>query len=204
MFSLLLLYINRIVSLLRTFFVDTFTTQNLLSPERQITVPVNINVNVRRRVVSENVDNEEMVGVIKLFSGNFSPKGWKFCDGSLLLISEYPHLYSVIGTSYGGDGVRTFALPDFRGRVPVGSGAGKGLTPRSLGQIYGEETIIIDVNNLPICASDTTSPMGGIANHTVTERPGRPVDNMQPSITINYIICCEGVTPEREEIINDK
>jgi len=75
--------------------------------------------------------------------------GWALCDGSILQINDYPDLYSVIGNIYGGDGITTFALPDLRGRVPVGQGQGVGLTNKTLGQQYGQETVTLTSSNLP-------------------------------------------------------
>jgi microcystin-dependent protein len=83
---------------------------------------------------------DEFMGVIKLFAGNFAPQGWLFCDGSLLPINQYQALYSLIGTQFGGNGTVNFALPDLRGRVAVGAGAGPGLTPRVQGTKAGVET----------------------------------------------------------------
>lgn len=86
--------------------------------------------------------NDPTIGEITLFAGNFAPRDWAFCNGQLLSISGNEALFSVIGMSYGGNGTTTFALPDLRGRVPVHSGTGTGLTPRVLGQRGGQETVI--------------------------------------------------------------
>ena len=75
--------------------------------------------------------SDAYIGEIRIFAGNFAPKDWHFCDGSLLPISTNAALYSILGTRYGGDGVTTFALPNLSGRAPIGQGAGPGLTPRS-------------------------------------------------------------------------
>lgn len=92
---------------------------------------------------------ESFIGDIRLFAGNFAPKGWMFCDGSLRSISSYETLFLLIGTNYGGDGQSTFALPDLRGRVPVGQGAGPGLSNRVLSQIYGSESVTLLTTQLP-------------------------------------------------------
>jgi len=84
------------------------------------------------------------VGEIKLFAGNFAPAGWAKCDGSLLPISEYETLFNLIGTTYGGDGQSTFALPDLRGRVPIGQGNGY-----VVGQMGGVESVNLSTNNFP-------------------------------------------------------
>jgi microcystin-dependent protein len=89
------------------------------------------------------------VGEIRLFSFTRVPVGWLACDGSLQSIDNYNVLYALIGTTYGGDGQRTFALPDLRGRVPLHQGTGQGLTPRVIGQIFGVESVTLLGNNLP-------------------------------------------------------
>ena len=85
---------------------------------------------------------EPFVGEIRMFAGNFAPRGWAFCDGQLLAISQNDALFSVIGTLYGGDGRTTFALPDLRGRVPIHAGQGPGLSERPLGSKGGVETTV--------------------------------------------------------------
>jgi len=91
------------------------------------------------------------IGQIKVFAGNFAPAGWVFCDGSLLPISEYETLFQIIGTTYGGDGQTTFAVPDFRGRIVTGANnsTGPGLGTVQLGQLYGTETNTMTVNQMP-------------------------------------------------------
>jgi len=95
---------------------------------------------------------EPFIGEIRMFAGNFAPRGWAFCDGQLLAVSQNDALFSLLGTTYGGDGRTTFGLPDLRGRIPVhaGSGAGPGLTPRPIGQKYGSENVTLTVNQLPV------------------------------------------------------
>ena len=92
---------------------------------------------------------EPMIGEIRLFAGNFVPKNWAFCDGQLLPIDQHKTLFSIIGTTYGGDGTTTFALPDLRGRVPVHAGTGAGLSTRKIGQKSGTETNSLTINQLP-------------------------------------------------------
>ena len=89
------------------------------------------------------------VGEIRMFAGNFPPVGWAFCDGSLLSISENEVLFVLIGTTYGGDGQVTFALPDLRGRVPVHQGQGPGLSNRVIGQLSGTENVTLIAGQLP-------------------------------------------------------
>lgn len=90
---------------------------------------------------SRNSLTDSTIAEISLFGGNFAPRGWAFADGQLLPISQYTALFSILGTTYGGDGRTTFALPDLRGRVAVHPGSGAGLTPRRLGARGGTETI---------------------------------------------------------------
>jgi microcystin-dependent protein len=95
------------------------------------------------------VMNEAYIGSIVMFAGNFAPRDWAFCDGSLLSIAQNTALFSILGTTYGGDGRQTFALPDLRGRVPLSSGQGPGLSNYSLGQMGGAETETITTNQMP-------------------------------------------------------
>lgn len=89
------------------------------------------------------------IGEIVLFAGTYTPEGFVDCDGRMLSIQEHQALYSVIGTTYGGDGTRNFAVPDLRGRVPVGIGSGPGLSPVNLGNNGGAEGVVINMNQLP-------------------------------------------------------
>jgi microcystin-dependent protein len=89
------------------------------------------------------------IATISLFAGSFEPRGWAFCNGQLLSISTNQALFSIIGTTYGGDGVRTFALPDLRGRSPMHWGQGRGLSNRNLGELGGSESVILQVTQIP-------------------------------------------------------
>jgi microcystin-dependent protein len=89
------------------------------------------------------------LGEIRLFTYNFAPVGWQACDGSLLSISNNEALYTLLGTSYGGDGTNTFGVPDLRGRVPVHQGQGNNLSPRVLGQLAGTEAVTLLINQIP-------------------------------------------------------
>jgi microcystin-dependent protein len=91
---------------------------------------------------------EPFVGQVTYFAGNFAPRGWAFCDGQLLAISQNDALFSVLGTTYGGDGVNSFALPDMRGRILMHAGSGPGLTPRRLGEKGGSEEITLTLPEL--------------------------------------------------------
>ena len=89
------------------------------------------------------------IAEIIMFGGNFAPRGWAFCDGQLLPISQNSALFSLLGTTYGGDGRTTFGLPDMRGRVPVHEGSGPGLTSRTLGSKFGANTRILSTAQMP-------------------------------------------------------
>src|SRR5687768_16920561 len=115
------------------------------------------------------------IGQIVLFAGNFAPRGWAFCQGQILSIAQNTALFSILGTTYGGNGQTTFALPDLRGRVPVGTGQGPGLPSMNLGQVAGEPTHTLIITEMPahnhsaqvnITASsaeaDSTSPSGRV------------------------------------------
>lgn len=93
--------------------------------------------------------SEPFVGEIRMFAGNFAPRGWAFCDGQLLAVSQNDALFSLLGTVYGGDGQTTFGLPDMRGRIPLHAGQGPGLSPRQLGSRAGTERVSLTVNQLP-------------------------------------------------------
>ncbi|AXK52437.1 MULTISPECIES: phage tail protein [Pseudomonas] len=108
--------------------------------------------------------SEAFVGEIRMFAGNYAPENWAFCDGSLLPISNFQVLYSLLGTLYGGNGITNFGLPDYRGRLPVGQGTGTGLTPRTLTQKFGVETVTMRPENTAphthgfmVSAQDATS-----------------------------------------------
>lgn len=98
--------------------------------------------------------NETFIGQVMLFAGNFVPSGYVACDGSLLDIQDYQPLFSLLGTHYGGDGSTTFGVPDLRNRVPIGAGAGPGLTQRVLGETGGEAGVTLNISNLPVHKHD--------------------------------------------------
>ncbi|MFN0201235.1 MAG: phage tail protein [Bacteroidia bacterium] len=89
------------------------------------------------------------IGEVKLFAGNFAPMEFMLCNGAVLPINQYTALYSLLGTTYGGDGMNTFALPNLQGRVPVGAGQGPGLANRVLGQTWGTENITLTTLTMP-------------------------------------------------------
>ncbi|MBA6155606.1 phage tail protein [Tenacibaculum sp. S7007] len=107
---------------------------------------------------------EGFLGEVKMFAGNFAPRGWAFCDGQLLAISQNTALFSILGTTYGGDGRTTFALPDLRGRVSIGPRRGPGLTDYRLGQKGGIENVILNITQIPSHSHNAvlsaTAPVG--------------------------------------------
>ena len=92
---------------------------------------------------------DEYLGIIKLFAGNFAPRGWAFCNGAILNISQNTALFSLLGTAYGGNGTTTFALPNLLGRVPVGVGQGAGLPNITQGEMAGAPTLQLTSANMP-------------------------------------------------------
>jgi len=89
------------------------------------------------------------IGEIRMFGGNFAPRQWALCNGQLLSIAQYQALFSLLGTTYGGNGVSTFALPNLQGRLALGYGQGPGLSNYALGQTGGSETVTLSVNTMP-------------------------------------------------------
>ncbi len=169
--------------------------------------------------------SEPFVGEIRMFAGNFAPRGWAFCDGQLLAVSQNDALFSLLGTIYGGDGRTTFGLPDMRGRIPIHAGSGPGLSPRRLGAKFGSENETLTVNQLPshthlltatTSASTTRDPVGnGLAQGfgdvytdqldpanmngaSITNVGGsRSHTNLMPYLCINFIIALFGIYPSR-------
>ena len=129
---------------------------------------------------------EGYVGEIRLFAGNFAPKDWAFCDGSLLSITDFTCLFDLIGTVYGGDGQTTFALPDLRARALVGAGQGAGLTGSAIGQAAGTEQV-------------RTEPVQVITGNGAGVDSVAPANdsNLQPALGLNYIICVNGIVPSQ-------
>jgi microcystin-dependent protein len=173
-----------------------------------------------------NAGIEPFIGEVQWFAGNFAPRGWAMCDGQLLPISSNEALFSILGTTYGGDGRTSFALPDVRGRVIIHEGSGPGLSHRSLGSKAGTETETLSVNQMP-AHTHTQRASGGSAtsvtptnNVLASPRRTRLYDssgantnmnaaaitntggsqshnNMQPYTTLNCIIAMQGIYPSR-------
>jgi microcystin-dependent protein len=157
-----------------------------------------------------------------MFGGNFAPRGWAFCNGQLLSIAQNTALFSLLGTTYGGNGQTTFALPDLRSRAPVHFGQGPGLTNRDLGEQGGEETHTLITTEMPAHShpagannsgqttnrpADAVAARGGAYASSADTSMGpassppaggsQPHNNMQPYLAINYIIALEGIYPSR-------
>ena len=94
--------------------------------------------------------DQPYIGTMSLFAGSFAPRGWSFCNGALLPIGGNQALFALLGTQFGGNGVSNFALPDLRGRVPIGAGNGGGLTPRAIGQAGGVENVSLSITEMPV------------------------------------------------------
>lgn len=169
--------------------------------------------------------SQPYIGEIRMFAGNFPPSGWMFCEGQLLAISDYDTLFNLIGTTYGGDGMDTFALPDLRGRVPLHGGTGPGLSNRQLAETGGVETVTLTTNQMPahthavlasndVANSSYTAANGvpgntsGTAVYGLMGTPGpmtanalaaaggsQPHTNMAPYLCVNFIISLFGIYP---------
>jgi len=167
---------------------------------------------------------QPFVGEIRMFGGNFAPAGWMFCEGQTLPISENDVLFTLIGTTYGGDGQETFNLPDLQGRAPLHSGTAKSGTTYTIGESAGVESVTLTTQQIPshnhaLLASSSigTLPtpqanvLGKITNidlfsgdstdtpfaaQSITPDGGsQPHDNMQPYLCISFIISLFGVFP---------
>lgn len=165
------------------------------------------------------------VGEIRMFAGNFAPAGWMFCEGQLVPISENETLFQLIGTTYGGDGQSTFALPDLRGRLPIHQGSGPGLSNRQIGESGGAEEVTLTTAQIPshnhplLATSDSASASGPGGNVlAVTNASKRvysanltpvamaaqsggatggsqPHTNFQPYLCVDFIISLYGIFP---------
>ena len=174
-------------------------------------------------LVPASLHAEPFVGEVRWFAGNFAPRGWAFCDGQLLAISSNAALFSLLGTTYGGDGRTTFGLPDMRGRAMMHAGNGPGLMSRPQGQKSGEEDVTLTTAQLPshtlrgsdaggvsvmpddrvlshvgrlrLYAPSANTDMGATA--ITSSGSGKPHNNMQPFVTMSCIISLYGVYPSR-------
>ena len=170
---------------------------------------------------------EPILGEIRMFAGNFAPIGWAFCQGQLLPIAQNQALFSLLGTTYGGDGRTSFALPDLRGRVPVGFGQGPGLSNRVIGDQFGSELVTLNINQMPshyhtvnavTTEGNQNLPTNSLpantktldkeysdANANTTMKAtmvnptggNQPFGVSQPSLGVNFIIALQGIYPSR-------
>lgn len=166
--------------------------------------------------------SQPYIGEVKMFGGNFAPAGWMFCEGQLLPISENDALFNLLGTTYGGDGQSTFALPDLRGRLPVHQG-----NTFVLGQAGGTEEVTLTVQQIPVHShamvassnnATTANASGSVLAQTPTHTPyisgvsvntplaaqavgpaggSQPHTNLQPYLCINFIISLYGIFPSQ-------
>lgn len=171
--------------------------------------------------------SQPYVGEIRIFAGNFAPVGWAFCSGQIVPITQNTTLFNLIGTTYGGDGQTTFALPDLRGRRPVHQGQGAGLSPYVLGQAGGTETVTLTASQIASHAhsaeavkeggtltspagnvwaqwsDDPYTPVGGATPVAMSPAAiganggGQPHDNRSSYLVVNYIISLFGVYPSQ-------
>lgn len=176
-------------------------------------------------VSSTSYADEPFIGEVRWFAGNFAPRGWANCDGQLLAISQNTALFSLLGTTYGGDGRTTFGLPDLRGRAMVHEGRGPGLSDRRLGQRSGSETEVLTASQIPShnhqlkansSRGDSVLPNDRVLANTGRTRlysapgsdsmgvtsiassgQGDAHENMQPFITLRCIIAIQGLYPSR-------
>lgn len=130
---------------------------------------------------------EGTVGEMKVFAGSYAPKNWMICNGEYLKIEDYMVLFSVIGITYGGDGMTTFALPDMRGRTVIGAGCGPGLSDRKAGEQLGEES-----------DWDKTGYAEAFSKEPIQVNVTTQSNKMQPSLVSNWIICVKGIYPVRD------
>ena len=169
--------------------------------------------------------SEPFLGMIIIVPYNFAPRGWAFCQGQILPIAQNTALFSLIGTTFGGNGQTTFALPDLRGRVPNGAGQGPGLSNYDLGQVGGTESTTLSINQMPQHlhtvapnatnnAATSAKPAGnfpagfdgyapappdqvmGVTNTSATGG-SNPFPNLGPYLTLNFCIALEGIFPSR-------
>ena len=167
---------------------------------------------------------EQYIGEIRLFGFNFAPVGWALCNGQILPINQNTALFSLLGTTYGGNGTTTFALPNLQGRVAIHQGDGAGLSPYEMGQSGGSEDETLNVNQMPAHnhevlghngPSNSPKPLGRVPASTSTDAyasvpvnpmaagmiaptgGGEPFPILQPYLTINFCIAVEGVFPSR-------
>jgi microcystin-dependent protein len=138
--------------------------------------------------------SDQCIGEIRIFAGQKLPAGWAWCDGSLLQITNNEALYSLLGKAWGGDGITTFGLPDLRSRLPIGQGTGTGLTPRTLGQTGGNETVTLAEAQMP---SHTHALMSNSTSATCISPAGTVMAQATETGTLEDVrYLPTGLTPE--------
>ena len=165
--------------------------------------------------------SEPFISEIRIVAFNFPPKGWAFCNGQILSIAQNTALFSLLGTTYGGNGQTTFALPDLRGRAPLSPGQGPGLASYSLGEVGGVESVTLLSTQMPAHThaqpaangqQTTNRPNGAVParggvyadsgdgaalDPTSSAGGSQPHENRSPYLALNYIIALEGIYPSR-------
>lgn len=168
--------------------------------------------------------SDPYIGEIRMFAGNFAPQGWRFCQGQLLPISEYDALFNLIGTTYGGDGQQTFALPNLQSRAPIHMGQGSGTSNYIIGQNGGVENVTLSVQQIPnhnhlVTVANVPANSGRAGGNLLAASSGptayinaapaaamnaksldlaggtQPHTNLQPLLAINFIISLNGIYP---------
>lgn len=167
------------------------------------------------------------LGEIRIFSGNFAPKGWAFCNGQLLSIQSNTALFALLGTYYGGNGTTTFALPNLQSRIPIHQGQGQGLSPYNIGQLGGTENETINTQQMPqhnhtINAVGSNGGANRVGNNLLANATSgnvynpapsdgttlnaqamsgqgnnQPHNDIQPYLAVSYIIATQGIFPPR-------
>lgn len=169
---------------------------------------------------------DPFVAEIRIFPFNFAPKGWAFCDGQILPLSQNTALFSLLGTTYGGDGKSNFALPNMQGNAPMHPGQGPGLSLHDLGETGGSDTVSLLESEIPshshalvasqgdglertpagqllatgvgISLYQTPGPLVNVSDNALAPAGGdQPHNNMQPYLTLNFCIALQGVYPPR-------
>lgn len=167
--------------------------------------------------------SQAYIGEIRMVGFNFPPRSWAFCNGQLLSIQQNAALFSILGTTYGGNGVQNFALPDLRGRTPLGFGNGAGLSPYVLGEVGGQENHTLIQSEMPLhnhlAAASTAAPdkptatgnfwAGNAGTYASSQNANlmpqaiplmggsQPHPNLAPYMVVNFVICLSGIFPSR-------
>ncbi len=166
--------------------------------------------------------SEPFIAEVRIFAGNFAPRGWAVCNGQLLPIAQNTALFSLIGTTFGGDGRTTTALPDLQGRAAMHPGRGPGLTSRRLGEKVGVSEVVLTGSQIPrhdhafsanTSAANTGDPSGAVLanatpvrhygplndseNMSIVNEGGSGHNNLQPYLVVNFIIALVGLYPSR-------